>query len=975
MESARSERSPSSSDYGAGLRTRSLSPYQPPPDYGSAAVQDALEQLASTDLLELCNEAKVERCRATRDLSSCGRYVQHVLNSCGHASLCEECSKRCDACPICRKLITNANDGSRLSLRLYYKCIEAGLISKEHDDRSQEREVSREYVFDDIQRLYSLFDVALGNNLASLVCHYVTDVCMNENAVSSDPVFAFLLDEVVVKDWCKSTFKHIVFNLRDIYSQGSEAVNMMQKFALHLSGLSNVLEVMALSLRQTFAAQLTDLHLLLENVVKTKQHLEVMIWCARHRFLRDVQSRFSGSGNSKAWSLDVLERKEAAIKRSWPESSIALVGSARKHDNTLFIEDALSNLAIEENYVQKQEELDISCLQDDNSPVLFLSKIDRASGNGCYPFQNLRAAADLLFLRGASNMVLAKQAIFLYYLFDRHWTKPDTEWKCIVDDFALFFGISMHSVVESMVFYLLDNHTPQALQEAVHLLPEIAGPQTHPKIAQVLLERGCPDVALSTLRCSGRDGCYNNTNLEKDYLQDDLVGEAVTVVRVRIECGLLTEAFMCLRMYYSKAKEMSLKHVPNLRFSNPSNTEFWVYLSEVLVTEICHLCNRRNLIDRMIELPWNSDEEKHLHKCLFDYASQDPSSTCGSLLVVFYLQRHRFTEAYQVNCGLEKIEQTFLESASEEVGSRIRLICQWRAGLVDKSLSLLPEVERQKILTGDITDLGHFSSEAVKFPLVADLSNEKPNPTSLINSSMRTSVIRSKKSNPLSGSPVHNDDSESASMLPSVLQRKLLASFESTSADANAVGTDGLSSSFPLTDGNPFSNGGNLRNMMQKTEFSRQSLKLHHSSKAKPVKDLNSSATRVLKSEYHFHSESSFDVQPVDFPGQAANMEPSLGVTLADHNRNGFPNGSVQDLIESSGNFNIPNGPLINLEKVHEYPLEFRKGETPEDNSFTVGGRWRSDESSEDEEDIELAKYTIGSASSTRRRRPRLSRR
>jgi E3 ubiquitin-protein ligase HOS1 len=34
----------------------------------------------------------------------------------------------------------------------------------------------------------------------------VTDVCMDESAVSSDPVIAFLLDEVVVKDWCKRTF-------------------------------------------------------------------------------------------------------------------------------------------------------------------------------------------------------------------------------------------------------------------------------------------------------------------------------------------------------------------------------------------------------------------------------------------------------------------------------------------------------------------------------------------------------------------------------------------------------------------------------------------------------------------------------------------------------------------------------------------------------------------------------------------------
>lgn len=227
-------------------------------------------------------------------------------------------------------------------------------------------------------------------------------------------------------------------------------------------------------------------------------------------------------------------------------------------------------------------------------------------------------------------------------------------------------------------------------------------------------------------------------------------------------------------------------------------------------------------------------------------------------------------------------------------------------------------------MTGDIIDLGHFSSEAVKFPLVSDLSNEKPNPTSLINSSMRTFLIQMgpRKSYPLSGIPVHNDGSESASMLPSVLQRKLLGSFESTSANSNAVGTDGLLSSLPLTDGNPFSNGVKLRNMMKQTDFSRQSLKLHHSSKAKPVKDLNPSATRVLQSEYQFHSEKSFNVQPVDFTGQAANMEPSPGVTLADHNRNGFPNGSVHDPIESSANFNIPDGPLINSEKVHEYPLE-----------------------------------------------------
>ncbi|KAJ8497986.1 hypothetical protein OPV22_008538 [Ensete ventricosum] len=523
MESIRSERSPTS-EIGDGRRSGWLSADRPPPNYASAAVQDALEHLASIDLLELCNEAKVEHCRATRDLSSCGRCVQHVLNSCGHASLCEECSKRCDVCPICRTLIPS--DGCRLHLRLYYKCIEVGLISKQHDDRSQEREVSQKHMTVHIERLYSLFDVALKNNLVSLICHYITDVCMNENAVSSDPVFAFLLDEVVVKDWCKETFKNIVSDLCEIYSRGTEAmrsrVSLMQKFALHLSGLSNVLEVMTSSFKETFAAQVHDLHHLLENVLKAKQHLEVMIWCTRHQFLRDVQSRFYNLGNSEAWNLDVYERKSAAIKRSWPQCSSNLVDSARPHDNTLFIEDALSNLGIEESYVQTGVEVDISCLQDDSSGLLFLSKIDIAGGNG-YPFRNLRAAADILFLRGTSDMVVAKQAIFLYYLFDRHWKRPDAEWKHIVDDFAVSFGIATHTVQESLVFYLLDDHTPQALQEAINLLPEVAGPEIHPKIAQVLLERQHADVALSILRCSGRDGGLSNINTDNDFSQHDLI--------------------------------------------------------------------------------------------------------------------------------------------------------------------------------------------------------------------------------------------------------------------------------------------------------------------------------------------------------------------------------------------------------------------------------------------------------------------
>lgn len=130
-----------------------------------------MEVLASIDLIDLCKEAKIERCRATRDLRSCGRYVHHLLNSCGHASLCAECSQRCDICPICRVPVPKA--GPRVCQRLYYQCIEAGLISKRCDERFQEIEDKEKQLTADVQRLYSLFDVALENNLVSLICHCI----------------------------------------------------------------------------------------------------------------------------------------------------------------------------------------------------------------------------------------------------------------------------------------------------------------------------------------------------------------------------------------------------------------------------------------------------------------------------------------------------------------------------------------------------------------------------------------------------------------------------------------------------------------------------------------------------------------------------------------------------------------------------------------------------------------------------------
>ncbi|CAJ1928598.1 unnamed protein product [Sphenostylis stenocarpa] len=692
---------PSSSNGGTAA-VRSSSPTLQP-NYSSRLVQETLEHLASIDLIELCKEAKVERCRATRDLRSCGRYVHHVLNSCGHASLCEECSQRCDICPICR--IPISKSGAKLHLRLYYECIEAGLISKRFDERFQEIEDGEKQLTADVQHLYSLFDVALENNLVSLICHYITDVCMDETAVSSDPVIAFLLDEVVVKDWCKRTFRNIITELQGIYNMDvlvmKERLSLLLKFSLYLKGVSNVLDILESSFKGTLSAQLHDLHHLQESILKTKQHMDIIIWCTRHQFLEGVRSGFT---DSSSWSSVVRMRKSEAIRRAWPDAINQSMESSGD-EGTLFIEDALNNLDLEEGFTNEiVEGLEIASLQKDGASFLG-SNTDQMLGY--YPFKNLRSAADLLFLHGGSDTVIAKQAIFLYYLYDRHWTIPEEEWRYILEDFAATFSISRHSLLESLTFYLLDDHTEEALQEACRLLPEITGPTAHPKIAEVMLERGSPDMALMVLRWAGRDGGPHMTSLR----------DAVTAVRVRVECGLLTEAFMHQRILSTRVKEKKLNKRASGEASEKLNDQCsnWV---EVLVTEICCLCIRRNLVDRMVELPWNSEEEVYIHKCLFDYAIEDPIRTAGNLLVVFYFQRHRYLEAYQVHIKLEKVEQDCISkgSVSQEFLPKLEKAIHWRTNLINRCLELLPEVEQQQLRSGNLTEGAVSSREEVEIP-------------------------------------------------------------------------------------------------------------------------------------------------------------------------------------------------------------------------------------------------------------------
>lgn len=139
--------------------------------------------------------------------------------------------------------------------------------------------------------------------------------------------------------------------------------------------------------------------------------MDVIIWCTRHQFLEGVRSRFT---DGSSWSSVVRIRKSEAIRRAWPDAINQSVES-QGHDGSLFIEDALNNLDLEEGFRNEiVEGLEIASLQKDSESFLG-SNTDQILGY--YPFKNLRSAVDLLFLRGGSDMVIAKQAIVSFYSY------------------------------------------------------------------------------------------------------------------------------------------------------------------------------------------------------------------------------------------------------------------------------------------------------------------------------------------------------------------------------------------------------------------------------------------------------------------------------------------------------------------------------------------------------------------------------
>lgn len=173
------------------------------------------------------------------------------------------------------------------------------------------------------------------------------------------------------------------------------------------------------------------------------------------------------------------------------------------------------------------------------------------------------------------------------------------------------------------------------------MLKEIAGPTIHPKVSRVLLERNKPDAALMILRCTGLESQAGGNRLgDGDQATLLPLTEAVTTLRIFVQNGQLTEGFLFQRAHWKKlrADESRSRMAKQNDAYSITEDRKWSLEMDILVGEMCWVCARNGALERMLQLPWQAEEEKIVRKCLLEQASQDPSSSSGNLLAVFYLQ-------------------------------------------------------------------------------------------------------------------------------------------------------------------------------------------------------------------------------------------------------------------------------------------------------------------------------------------------
>ncbi|KAF8412951.1 hypothetical protein HHK36_000923 [Tetracentron sinense] len=345
-------------------------------------------------------------------------------------------------------------------------------------------------------------------------------------------------------------------------------------------------------------------------------------------------------------------------------------------------------------------------------------------------------------------------------------------------------------------------------------------------------------------------------------------------------------------------------------------------------------------------------------------------------------QRYRYVEAYQVDRKLQRLEQDFISKASisEEDLSRIRTRSHWRAGLVDKCIELLPEAQQQQLKTGRFPDITDSQAKEVEVPAKYDMFKvQQPSSTGLLVPSATDSsfllrmdhVTPSKKTSAfdtpakLSGSINNSFIELSNYRSPSILHGRFPSNFGDLSTPHN---WDILASSHNFARALKPQTG--IKQNIPTTGFNRISPQV-----STPQKEVSRISSREVQNNHlqdDLFDKVSPGMEPNGFINQVENARPPytrrvtadpLATPISDH---GLLKDSSHDLSPTVSGKRVPSDrPWTMISANDPMDVSWSHGNRDsaiEDLNLNDRLRWRSDETSEDEEE-QSPERIIGGAS------------
>lgn len=367
-----------------------------------------------------------------------------------------------------------------------------------------------------------------------------------------------------------------------------------------------------------------------------------MVWLARHDFFSKIPKKHA---DLTAWTNAYKEKKIAAAERAYPKFDPENLKRGEKPSSNLFIDVAVDNILAETEaeYLLPQFSNHVETLR--NPGYKKKENNGKFPSKGLYYPMELRDFVDFLFLSSA-KCYIAKLSIvsvqptffsffsffsyylksslhnvfsyfqFLYYTLDRY----TSDVLPMLEDYRATLGVNDYDWNETELFFLIDEGSSEALNDAFSKLEDVPNLQINPLVIQKLLEYGKFELALKYLQSGKKMEAFT----ENDH--------ALTAVRVFVENNKAAEALLFVRQFLEQLEVEERK-------ANSGGVEEAIEMSvALLVGEMCCLAiDRKANFQNLLKQALNPVEELVVERCLLNRVKEYPVSSCGAILISYFM--------------------------------------------------------------------------------------------------------------------------------------------------------------------------------------------------------------------------------------------------------------------------------------------------------------------------------------------------